>query len=44
MFSFNNRLDMNDGDRFDTVMNQIVGKRSMTFAELTGKVGQTEII
>jgi transposase-like protein len=41
-FRFNNRLDMNDGDRFDTVMSQIIGKR-LTYAELTGKVLQTEI-
>jgi transposase-like protein len=33
---FNNRLDMNDGDRFNAVMNQIVGRR-LTYAELTGK-------
>jgi transposase-like protein len=41
-FRFNNRLDMNDGDRFDAVMSQIVGKR-LTYAELTSKVLQTEI-
>jgi transposase-like protein len=35
-FRYNNRKDMNDGDRFDVIMNQIVGKR-LTFAELTGK-------
>jgi hypothetical protein len=29
-----------DGDRFKTVMSRIMGKR-LTFAELTGKVGQT---
>src|SRR5258708_15130865 len=36
-FRFNNRKDMNDGDRFDMVMGQIVGKR-LTYAELTGKL------
>jgi transposase-like protein len=37
MFRYNNRLDMNDGDRFDLAVRQIVGKR-LTYAELTGKV------
>jgi transposase-like protein len=37
-FRFNYRKDLNDGDRFDRVVRQIVGKR-LTFAELTGKVG-----
>jgi transposase-like protein len=37
MFRFNNRKDMNDGDRFSLAVSQIVGKR-LTFAELTGKV------
>lgn len=36
VFRFNNRKDMNDADRFDVVMSQIVGKRT-TYAELTGK-------
>ncbi|HUO32107.1 MAG TPA: IS1595 family transposase [Bryobacteraceae bacterium] len=35
-FRFNNRKDMDDADRFDAVMQQIVGKR-LTYAELTGK-------
>jgi hypothetical protein len=26
-FRYNNRIDMNDGDRFVAVMSQIVGKR-----------------
>lgn len=34
-FRFNNRLDMNDGDRFVAVMKQIVGKR-LTYQELIG--------
>jgi transposase-like protein len=37
MFRFNNRKDMNDGDRFSLAVSQIVGKR-LTFAQLTGKV------
>ncbi|MEK6371151.1 MAG: IS1595 family transposase [Acidobacteriota bacterium] len=38
-FRFNNRRDMNDGDRFSAVVSQIAGKR-LTYAELTGKVGE----
>lgn len=37
MFRYNNRLDMNDGDRFDLAVRQIVGKR-LTYKELTGKL------
>ena len=37
-FRYNNRKDMNDSDRFNTAMKQIVGKR-LTYAELTGKSG-----
>lgn len=37
-FRFNNRRDMDDGDRFDLAVRQIVGKR-LTWAEVTGKVG-----
>ena len=40
MFRFNNRKDINDAGRFDLVVSQLVGKR-LTFAELTGKVGET---
>jgi transposase-like protein len=36
-FRFNNRIDMNDSDRFDLAVRQIVGKR-LTWAEVTGKV------
>ena len=39
-FRYNHRKDMNDGDRFVTVMNQIVGRR-LTYKELTGKEGET---
>src|SRR6266702_3602590 len=38
MFRFNNRKDLDDGDRFSLAVSQIVGKR-LTFAELTGKEG-----
>jgi transposase-like protein len=34
-FRFNNRKDMNDAERFDVAMKQIVGKR-LTYAELIG--------
>jgi transposase-like protein len=39
-FRYNNRLGMNDGDRFDLAVRQIVGKR-LTFDQLTGKEGET---
>jgi transposase-like protein len=39
-FRYNNRNDMNDADRFSAVVSQIAGKR-LTYAELTGKVGET---
>jgi len=35
-FRYNNRKDMDDADRFDRVVSQIVGKR-ITFAQLTAK-------
>jgi hypothetical protein len=35
-FRYNNRKDMNDGDRFSLAVEQIVGKR-VTYNELTGK-------
>jgi hypothetical protein len=35
-FRYNNRKDMNDGERFDLAVRQIVGKR-LTYDELTGK-------
>jgi len=40
MFRFNNRKDIDDAGRFDLTVSQLVGKR-LTFAELTGKVGET---
>ena len=40
VFRFNNRIGMDDGDRFDLAVRQIVGKR-LTYAEVTGKVGAT---
>jgi len=43
-FRFNNRKDgdrkITDTERFDIAMSQIIGKR-LTYAELTGKVGET---
>jgi transposase-like protein len=41
-FRYNNRKGMNDWDRFDLAVSQIVGRR-LTYAELTGKVGETAI-
>jgi hypothetical protein len=35
-FRHNNRKDMNDSDRFDLAVRQIVGRR-LTWAEATGK-------
>ncbi|HXU36868.1 MAG TPA: IS1595 family transposase [Blastocatellia bacterium] len=35
-FRFNNRKDMNDGDRFSKVISQVVDRR-VTYKELTGK-------
>src|ERR1035437_8926621 len=40
-FRFNNRKDLNDGDRFDRVVRQIVGKR-ITWNQLTGKTSELE--
>jgi transposase-like protein len=44
-FRFNNRKDVDgnkltDADRFDIAVSQIIGKR-LTYAEVTGKVGET---
>jgi len=39
-FRFNNRKPMDDADRFSYAIRKIVGKR-LTYAELTGKVGET---
>lgn len=38
-FRYNNRNEMNDADRFSAVVSQVAGKR-LTYAELTGKVGE----
>jgi hypothetical protein len=40
MFRYNNRKDLDDSGRFNLAVAQIVGKR-LTFAQLTGKVGET---
>jgi hypothetical protein len=37
-FRFNNRLPMNDADRFSYLVRKIVGKR-LTYADLIGKTG-----
>lgn len=46
VFRYNNRATkdnpLNDADRFVLAASQIQGKR-LTFAELTGKVGEAEI-
>jgi len=39
-FRYNNRKPMDDAERFSYVIRHIVGKR-LTYAELTGKVGET---
>jgi transposase-like protein len=39
-FRYNNRNDMGDADRFSAVVSQVAGKR-LTYAELTGKAGET---
>jgi hypothetical protein len=39
-FRYNNRKDMNDADRSNAVMGQIVGKR-LTYKALIGKEGET---
>lgn len=36
-FRYNNRKDMNDGDRFSLAVSQVVGKR-VTYKELTGRI------
>lgn len=40
-FRYNNRKDLNDGQRFELAMNQVMGKR-LTYAELTGKDDATQ--
>jgi transposase-like protein len=39
-FRYNNRKEMTDSDRFSLAVSQIAGKR-LTYAEVTGKVGET---
>ncbi len=41
-FRYNHREGMNDGDRFNVAVRQIVGKR-LTFDQLTGKTGGDQI-
>ena len=40
-FRFNNRIEMNDADRFNALVCQIVGKR-LTYKELIGTPEKTE--
>ena len=40
-FRYNNRKDLNDGQRFELAINQVMGKR-LTYAELTGKDDATQ--
>jgi transposase-like protein len=40
VFRFNNRKNKDDGDRFAKCLNQVTGRR-LTYAEATGKVGET---
>jgi transposase-like protein len=39
-FRYNNRKNKSDADRFSMVLSQVAGKR-LTYAEVTGKVGET---
>ncbi len=41
-FRYNNRKNMNDSDRFDLAVRQILGKR-LTWAEVTGKAAEAQI-
>src|SRR5207249_6998107 len=40
MYRYNNRLEMDDSDRFTAAMKRIAGKR-LTYKKLTGKEGET---
>ena len=39
-FRYNNRLDMDDYDRFSKLLKKVAGKR-VTYSKLTGKEGET---
>lgn len=41
VYRFNNRINKTDGDRFNKLVSQIVGKR-LTYAELTGKESEKQ--
>lgn len=41
-FRYNHRKDMTDSDRFEVLASHVVGRR-LTYAEVTGKVGETTI-
>ena len=40
-FRYNNRKGMNDGQRFDLAVRQIIGKL-LTFDQLTGKTAEAQ--
>jgi hypothetical protein len=40
-FRYNNRKEMNDSDRFEVALGNIIGKR-LTYSELTGKEGLSQ--
>jgi transposase-like protein len=40
-FRYNNRKEMNDGDRFNLALSQVIGKR-LTYKQLTGKTQERE--
>ena len=40
-FRYNHRKNLNDGQRFELAMDQVMGKR-LTYAELTGKDDATQ--
>jgi hypothetical protein len=42
-FRYNNRKGMNDGQRFDLAVRQIVGKR-LTWDQLTGKADSNPVL
>lgn len=41
IFRFNNRKNKSDADRFSKALSQVVNRR-LTYAEVTGKVGETK--
>jgi hypothetical protein len=41
-FRYNNRLEMNDADRFNKLLKKVTGKR-VTYSKLTGKEDETTV-